>query len=433
MEDIKAVSQKVKEAIQREGIEKASFTVLEKETQEFNAENGDFTLFRTLFDNNLLITVYNQQKKGSITTNHFDDVSIDAAVKGALSSAESAIADKAYDIAPKQENQEFHRGVYEPDLDKLFARTQEFLQDLKVRHPKIQMMLMIVSHEKCHKIYTNTNGTEFETFSGAYGMMFEFSANDGDKTTGILDAYVQTADLEKPFMELDSVEDQLRIAEEQLNLIKLDGKFAGQVILTPGCLGQFLYSICSNFVSDYSILNKTSIWLDKIGKAVADPRITISMNPSDTRLVSEDCYTFDGFLAEDYDVIQDGVLKSFMTSLYVSNKTGVARAKNSSFGCIMKNGDTPYEAMVKQMKKGLIIGGFSGGEPSSNGDFSGVAKNSFYVEDGVIKGAVSETMINGNLADMLNHVVAISKETVCNGASVLPYLAVDGIVVSSKN
>lgn len=433
MEEIKAVSSKVNEVMSREGVKKACFTVLEKETQEFNAENGQFSLFRTLFDNNLSITVYKDQKKGSISTNHFDEKSIDDAVKRALASAESGIADEAYDIAPKQENEIFHRGVYEPDLEKLFARTQEFLEQLKVRHPLIQMMLMIVSHEKYHSIYQNTNGTEFETYGGAYTVMFEFSAHEGEKTTGIMDAYFQTANLDQPFMEIDFVEEQLKIAEAQLNTVSLEEKFTGEIIFTPGCLCQFMNYICSNFTDDMTILNKTSIWLDKLGTVVADPRITISMNPSDSRIVTGECYTWDGFKSEDYDLIKDGVLQSFMLSLYVANKTGEKRAKNTSFACVMKNGDTPYADMVKQMKKGLIIGGFSGGQPSSNGEFSGVAKNSFYVEDGKIIGAVSETMINGNLADILKHVVAISKETVEDGTSVLPYMAVDGVVISSKN
>ena len=61
-----------------------------------------------------------------------------------------------------------------------------------------------------------------------------------------------------------------------------------------------------------------------------------------------------------------------------------------------------------------------------------MAKNSFLVEDGQIKGAISETMINGNLAELLNHLVAISKETVADGNMVLPYVAFDGVVISGK-
>lgn len=98
----------------------------------------------------------------------------------------------------------------------------------------------------------------------------------------------------------------------------------------------------------------------------------------------------------------------------------------------MEGGDTPYADMIKNVKRGIIVGRFSGGQPGSNGEFSGVAKNSFLVEDGEIKGAVTETMINGNLADMLKNIISISKETVEDGTSVLPYIAVDGIVIAGK-
>lgn len=98
----------------------------------------------------------------------------------------------------------------------------------------------------------------------------------------------------------------------------------------------------------------------------------------------------------------------------------------------LRRRDTPYADMIKNIKKGIIVGRFSGGNPGPNGDFSGIAKNSFLIEDGEIKGAVSETMINGNLAEMLQNVVAVSKETIADGNCVLPYVAVDKIVISGK-
>ena len=86
----------------------------------------------------------------------------------------------------------------------------------------------------------------------------------------------------------------------------------------------------------------------------------------------------------------------------------------------------------KSVDKGLIMGGFSGGEPGANGEFSGVAKNSFFVENGEIKYAVSETMVNGNLGEIFKNIRDISRELVCNGNSVVPYIAVDGVVISGK-
>lgn len=88
--------------------------------------------------------------------------------------------------------------------------------------------------------------------------------------------------------------------------------------------------------------------------------------------------------------------------------------------------------MIKPVDKGLIMGGYSGGEPGTNGEFSGVAKNSFFIENGEVKYAVSETMVNGNLGEIVKNIRDISKEQICDGSSVVPYIAVSGVVISGK-
>ena len=432
MTDIKNIAEKTRQLLLNAGAQKAQYTVTEKEKHEFNVDGGEFSLFRTLFDRSLSITAYKDQKKGSAFTNQFDDAAVEGAVTDCIKSAESGIADECYGIAPKQESEIFREGAYEPDIELFFSRTRELMADIREKHPKILMEQMIVSHDKIHTIYQNTNGTEFETFKGAYSVSLMYSAHEGDTTTSFFGSGIYTDKLDRPFIELGSLEKDLSDTEAQLCTIPMEGKFEGVIVLTPGSLGEFLSSAISNFTSDGVILEKTSIWLDKLEKQVADGRLTISMRPGDSRIVCGEKYTGDGFRSEDYDLIKNGVLKSFLLSLYVANKSGFAPAKNTSFSVVIEGGDTSYEDMITNIRKGLIIGRFSGGQPGINGDFSGVAKNSFLVEDGQIKGAVSETMINGNLADLLNNLVAISKETVADGSSVLPYMAFDKVVISGK-
>lgn len=432
MADIKNISEKVKQALSDAGAQRAQYTVTEKEKHEFNVDGGHFSLFRTLFDRSLSITAYKDSKKGSAFINQFDDSAIKDAVSDCIKSAESGIADEAYDIAPKQENEVFRDGAYEPDVELFFQRTRELMHDIQERHPKILMEQMIVSHDKVHTLYQNTNGTEFEVFQGAYSVSLMFSAHEGDATTSFFGSDVTTASLDRPFIELGSLEKDLTDTEAQLTTIPMEGKFEGTIVLTPSSLREFLGSAVSNFVTDGVILEKTSIWLDKLDSQVADSRITVSICPGDPRIVCGEKYTYDGFKSQDYDLIRDGVLKSFSLSLYVSNKSGFAPAKNTSFSVVIEGGDTPYEEMLKGIERGLIIGRFSGGQPGINGDFSGVAKNSFLVENGQIKGAVSETMINGNLAQLLNSLTAVSKETVADGSCVLPYMAFEGVMISGK-
>lgn len=432
MKNIRETADKLKNVLTKKEIEMANFFISEKETHEFNVDGGEFSLFRTLYDNTLSLTVYQEQKKGSYATNHLDDASIEEAVNTCLSSAQSGVSDPAYAIAPLQEPQVFHEGAYEPDIELFFERTRELMRDVAERYPKILMEQMIVSHQKAHSLYQDTNGNDFEFFEGQYNISLMFSAHDGDRATSFCSSDLITDRLDVPLLDCGSIAKDLADAQAQLDLVSLEGKFEGTILLTPSCLGSFLGDIFYNFVGSSVVLEKTSIWLDKLEQKVADDRLTIGLSPLDPRIVCGQRCTEDGLLSQNYNIIENGILKSFMLPLYVANKTGFAPAKNTSFAVVIEGGETPYSDMIKHIKKGLIVGRFSGGQPGTNGDFSGVAKNSFLVEDGVIKGAVSETMINGNLAELLNSITDISKETVCDGTSVLPCIAFDHVVISGK-
>lgn len=432
MEKMEMISDKVMEVIDRKAVDQAQFTVSETETKEITMERGAFTLFRTLFDQNLYVEVLKDQKRGTTNINKMDDESIESAVDTAILSAKSGMADENYEIAKEKIEGTFTLGVVEPDVEKLMMRSQELANDIASRHPQILVMQTIITHKKVHYIYQNTSGSKDELFSGQYTIMIEFAGNDGTNSTGISETYFGTDNLDRPFIEMGSVERALKDAEDSLQTTPMTGKFEGTVIFTPECTAQMIAMALGNFAGGGAILENTSLWKDKMGEQVADERLTISMKPWDERIIEHEVHTEDGFRSENYDLIDHGVLKSFMTSLYVSNKCKVDRAANSSMNLVIEGGDTPYETMVKNVDKGLIVGAFSGGQPGANGEFSGVAKNSFYVEDGKIIGAVTETMINGNLADMLKNVVAISKETLCDGNMVVPYIGFDHIVISGK-
>ena len=138
------------------------------------------------------------------------------------------------------------------------------------------------------------------------------------------------------------------------------------------------------------------------------------------------------FLAENVDLIKNGVLENYFIDLYTAKKTGFEPVKTAGTGMVIEPGDISYDDMIKDIKEGIIVGMFSGGYPGVSGEFSGVAKNSFYIKDGKIAGPLSEAMINGNLADIFNNIRGISKEVIADGSMVLPMVAFDGVVVSGK-
>ncbi len=432
MKDIRTTATYVENLLKSANVDKYDFALSESETREFNADLGVFTLYRTVFGNNITVDVYKDNKKGTKAGNDFSDEALKSTVNDAVLSAQSAIADPAYDIAPQQPKEIFHAGCYEPDIDKFFSRIEELLSDVNAQYPKVKILNVYASHTKKHSLYLNSNGTDFEKYDGFYSVTLEFSGNDGEKSTSLDYADVTTDNLNTPFIELSSFKQHLENATNQLNQIPFSGKFEGTVLFTPDCFAQFLMDTLGNYASGSVILDGTSLWIDKIGQQIADKSISISLTSSDPRIIGGEKYTSDGFKTQDVYIIKDGVLENFILNLYIANKTGRPVLKNTSSDFVMANGTIPYADILKSIDHGLLVGGFSGGQPGTNGEFSGVAKNSYLIEDGKIKGAVSETMINGNLGVMLQNIKAISKETVADGSMVMPYVAVNNIVISGK-
>ena len=432
MYELKEISRKLDALLKDKGAVVYEHCVSESEKRELNTEKADFNLFRTIFDNGVSVTVILEGRKGSASGNDLSDEGLEKVVADAMLGAASSVEDEANAIAERQEPEVFESGCIEADMPRFYDSLKALTDTIGRDYPKVNLMTLIGDHTRSHVYYANSNGTRFENRSGLYHVSIEMSGFDGEKNTGLDYTGFCTTDLDTPMIRQGSVKEHLEATEAGLNSVNLPGKFEGTVIFTPDCLGEFMYMLAENYITGGVVMNGTSQWLDKVSKQVASEKITVSLKAEDSRIADLQPFTSDGYKAENVTVIEKGVLNCFLLNLYAARKTGRPVVKNTDFAMVIENGDTPLKDMIASVDRGLIVGGFSGGEPGANGEFSGVAKNSFYVENGKIAGAVTETMINGNLEQIFNNVIAVSKEQVCDGHSVLPWMACGGVVISGK-
>ncbi len=418
--------------IKDNGIEKYEYTLTESEKREINLEDGDFKLFRTVFSNSGSIKVFMNNKIGSASGNNLAEEALIGYAKDAVAAAESSQEDPAQDIAPRVDPHVFKQGALEPDIDKFLDRVKEFLAAVAKDFPLVKIIQATGSYDRWNWFSRNSNGTEFEGFGGTYGFSCEICASDGTNTTGFDFTGNSMIDLEKPFMELGTIRRHLTDIQNSIQTQPIEGKFEGTMVLTSESLADFIGMVIGNYSSDGRIIDGTSQWLDKVGEQVADERLTVRFDPYDERIDMGERATSNGFLSEPFVFIEKGVLKNHWLSLYAANKTGRPVVKYTGYDMIIENGDTSYDDIIASVDKGIILGRFSGGEPGANGEFSGVAKNSFLIENGKVKCALAESMISGNLGNILKNIRAISKEQVCDGGSVIPYMAVDGVTISGK-
>ncbi|MBQ6735521.1 MAG: TldD/PmbA family protein [Lachnospiraceae bacterium] len=410
----------------------ASCRAYEERTREINVDANAFSLMRTTFDRSVEISVYPGGKKGSVTVGSFDETDILRAAEDCLAAAEEAEADDAWQLEDRAGHQSFSDGVPEGDIDMLFQRVKELLEQIKREFPKIVIEQLVADHVLRNEYYGNSHGVSYERVLGAYHLWFMFTAQEDGKVTGYNYSNITTESLDKPLMDCGMIRQSLEDTERQLNPVPMEDRFTGTVLLTPKIAREIIGEALYQFTFDRALLTGNSVWKEKLGQKVADQRLTVSLKPRDKSVVCGARYTAEGYPAEDFDVIRNGVLNSFCLTKYAANKTGNERAGNNSFDLVIAPGSCPLKNLLSSIEKGLYVDGYSGGEPGPDGTFSAVAKNSFLIENGSITHPVTETMISGNLAEMLCSLRDLSAEQMEDGEGSVPYMAFDGLLISGR-
>lgn len=432
MIDLKQLARDAVKALCAEGADIAQCEVSLSKKREFNMEGGAFSLFRTTFGTVVSMTAYKNSCRGKVTVNRLSPEAIGEAARECLALAAASAPDTAWEIAPHFGERNFEVGTPEPDTERLFSRTEELKNTVAAEYPRILIEQMIVDHTAWETVYADTSDNLYTERGGAYNISLMFSGHEGERSSSFLDVGFATDSLDTPLIDCGDLRASLSSTERQIQTLPMQGKFVGTVVFTPDCLASMLSSVIESFASGASLIDGTSIWLDKLGKAVASPALTLSLAPKHKKILYREQYTADGYPTEDFDLICDGELKGFVASAYIANKAGVARSANTSGAYVMPTGDKTLSELIAGIDRGLLVARFSGGEPGTNGDFSGVAKNSFLIEGGRITHAVSETMISGNLAEMLLHYEGATAERLADGHTLLPHAAFSGITVSGK-
>jgi PmbA protein len=129
--------------------------------------------------------------------------------------------------------------------------------------------------------------------------------------------------------------------------------------------------------------------------------------------------------------VTDGKLDNFLIDFYIARKLGRPQTAGA-WNFLVPPGNRSLDDIVAGTRRGIILSRFSGGNPNSNLDFSGVAKNSFYVENGEIRHALTETMVSGSLQDLFRNIYAVSREHINFGDHDYPYIAASGVTISAK-
>jgi PmbA protein len=418
------------ESLKKAGAEKAQVIARSAEKDELNVEIGELSLFRTVINPGLSLKAIRGGRMGKSQLNRLDKDSIARAVEEVMGLLEASSPDPAYDIGPKVSGS-FENGAEEPDPEAMHARLGEMLAGAREEVPTVIMEGAHLDFSRTDTTLLNSNGAELHSRQGGYGFTAMFTAKSNGKASSFNYTYGSLAALDRPLLKTFGLEELLRQSAEQTETRSVPEKFMGDLVVTPHCLADILGALLSQ-LGDQSLIAGSSLFKDRLGERISSPLLTVSSEPAYSDFATREFFDGEGFLSEGMPILSEGVLKSFLLSQYGANKTGKPKARSSGSQLVVSGGKESFESLIAGTKRGVLLCRFSGGRPDESGDFSGVAKNSYYIEDGKIRFPVSETMVSGNLAELFRNILGVSSERINFGSALYPWMRMDGVTVSGK-
>lgn len=199
------------------------------------------------------------------------------------------------------------------------------------------------------------------------------------------------------------------------------GKY--NIIFENECFTDLFSSFISSFYAE-NVQKGFSLLKGKLNSLIFSDLITILEEPLLEKGYSSTSFDSEGVACFNKVVVEKGVLKTFLYNLKSAKKDGVKSTGNGFKGSFkgtigtsvtnfyIKNGEMPFNEMLKNVSDGIYIKELSGlhsGVNSISGDFSLLAEG-FLIKNGEITKPVEQITIAGNYFEMMNSIKALAND-----------------------
>jgi PmbA protein len=218
------------------------------------------------------------------------------------------------------------------------------------------------------------------------------------------------------------------------------------VVFTPIGVASALLSPLVLAFNGKSVLEGASPLKDKLGEQVFDKKLSLWDDATIAYGVGSYPFDDEGVSGRRLPLVTNGVVTNFFYDLQTAalagtKSTGSGQRAGGGFprpnisSLILSGGDVSFQAMVEDMKEGLIVEQLMGADQGNilGGDFGGNVLLGYKVENGEIVGRVKDTMIAGNVYQVLKELLGIGQEARWVGGILqTPPLYCSGISVATK-
>ena len=421
--ELRSAAAKALERMRARGFAAAQVTTVSARQDEVNLALSEPSLLRSTEATRMALVGIVDGRRAATEITDLREEAVQKGIEALHATAQAAPVDEANRVSSGQRAR-IVQGPQDSDLELLTGKARELLEFCRRETPKVNIGEAVVAHMLTRSHTVTTGGSELDTQVGHFAMSLFGTAREGGKVSGFAETGGTSNELSgRDASEYFGIGELLRNLERSIETRPVEGKFVGDVVLTPEAVGDFLSWFLGQ-LCDAPLISGSSLYRDRVGQAVASTLLTLRSRFDAPGVAA---VTADGFVANPVTILQQGRLETLTPSLYGSLKTGLRHTPVAPSGWEILAGDTPRERMVSDTSRGALVGRLSMGNPAANGDFAGVIKSAFAIDGGKVGHALSETMISGNVAQMLKDVLAVSRERLDTGMWLLPWVRIGGL------
>ena len=220
--------------------------------------------------------------------------------------------------------------------------------------------------------------------------------------------------------------------------------FRGPIVLSPDAVAEFLLSALVSSLCADNVRKGRSPLAERLGQRVASPLLNVWDDGRVPGGVSSSAFDREGMPTMRRALLSQGVLQTFLFNHYEARargngarSTGNAAGSAASLPTVgphrleIDPGTTAMADLVARSESAVWVGRYSGATNGVTGEFSGVVKNGFLIENGERR-PVREVLIAGNLFQLLEHISALSRERQdVGGGALVPALRAEDVSITA--
>ena len=224
----------------------------------------------------------------------------------------------------------------------------------------------------------------------------------------------------------ENVEDLAKkAAERAIMMLSAPHAPSGQmsVVIMSAAGGTLIHEACGHGLEADFIYKKISVYAGKLGQKVASELITVIDDSTIPEAYGSFGYDDEGTPSQKKVLIENGVLRGYMSDLYYSKLLGLPSSGNGRrenytlkphprmTNTYIERGKTDPAEIVSSIKEGLLVKKLGGGQVNvTNGDFVFDIQEGYVVENGKIKTPVSGAMLIGNGPKILEDIDMVGND-----------------------